>query len=144
VTVEVSDKDDDEPTSIGGTLDKDGDTIMELASGSDDDEDELGMSTLLLASYIADFLCRAAYQGMDSIHLCILQTYPYHQVLRRMSLPHLSVCSQSCLQKTRGVRRFLDTADAKSTAICISMWKNVGVSMLLQLLIKQTMRIRCS
>jgi hypothetical protein len=80
--VEVSKEDDDEPTSIGGTLDKDGDTIMELASDSesdeDDDEDELGMSTLLLASYMADFLYRAAYQGMDSAHLCVLQTCPYH------------------------------------------------------------------
>jgi hypothetical protein len=79
-TVEVSEEDDDEPTSIGGTLDKD--TVMELASDSesdeDDDEDELGMSTLLLASYMADFLYRAAYQGMDSTHLCILQTCPYH------------------------------------------------------------------
>jgi hypothetical protein len=63
--VEVSKEDDNEPTSIGGTLDKDGDTIMELAldseSDEDDDEDELGMSTLLLASYMADFLYRAAY-----------------------------------------------------------------------------------
>jgi hypothetical protein len=49
--VEVSEEDDDEPTSIGGTLDKDGDTIMELALDSESDEDdndnELGMSTLL-------------------------------------------------------------------------------------------------
>jgi hypothetical protein len=82
VTVELSEEDDNEPTSIGGTLDKDGDTIMELASDSesdeDDDEDELGMSTLLLASYMADFLYRAAYQGMDSTHLCVLQTCLYH------------------------------------------------------------------
>jgi hypothetical protein len=80
--VEVSEEDDDEPTSIGGTLNKDGDTIMELAldseSDEDDEEDELGMSMLLLASYMADFLDRVAYQGMDSTHLYVLQTYPYH------------------------------------------------------------------
>ena len=77
--MEISDEDDNEPTSIGGTLDKDGDTIMELALGSESNEDnDEGIFTLLLASYMADFLCREAYQGMDSAHLCILQTCPYH------------------------------------------------------------------
>jgi hypothetical protein len=50
--VEVSDDDDDEGGSNGGTLDKDGDAIMELASdnqdeGEEDDESELRMSMLL-------------------------------------------------------------------------------------------------
>jgi hypothetical protein len=44
---------------------------------------------------MADFLYRAAYQGMDSAHLCILQTCPYHWVLWRTSLPHLSVRGQN-------------------------------------------------
>jgi hypothetical protein len=51
--VEVSDDDDDdEGGSNGGTLDKDGDAIMELVSdnqdeGEEDDESELCMSMLL-------------------------------------------------------------------------------------------------
>ena len=44
VTVESEDEDDDKPSSVGGTLDADGDTIMELAdpldSGDEQSEDE--------------------------------------------------------------------------------------------------------
>ena len=62
-TVEVSDDDDDEQGSNGGTLDKDGDVIMEPVLGSEDeddldeedDESELRMSMLLLVSFVADY-----------------------------------------------------------------------------------------
>jgi len=60
-TVELSDDDDDdEQGSNGGTLDKDGDVIMEpvLSSQDEDDEDdesELRMSMLLLVSFVADY-----------------------------------------------------------------------------------------
>ena len=57
----VEESDDDEQGRNGGSLDKDGDSIMEVVLGSEgeddeDDESKLHMSMLLLVSFVANYM----------------------------------------------------------------------------------------
>ena len=117
-TVEVSDDDDDdERGSNGGTLDKDGDAIMEPVLGSqdedeEDDESELRMSILLLVSYVADYFeGRLTKEWTAPIYAFFLPT-PVIMYIEGRHCHAFQCAAKSC---RHNVRRFLDTADAKST-----------------------------
>ena len=118
-TVEVSDDDDDEQGSNGGTLDKDGDVIMEPVLGSQDDEEdeeddesELRMSMLLLVLFVADcFAGRLTKEWTAPIYAFFLPT-PVIEYIQGRRCHAFQCAAKSC---QHSVRRFLDTGDAKST-----------------------------
>ena len=120
-TVEASN--DDEGGSNGGTLDKDGDAIMELASdshdkGEEDEESELRMSMLLLVSCITDYFEeRLTKEWTAPIYAFFLPT-PVIEYIKGRHCHAFRCAAKSCQHY---VRRFLDTGDAKSTS---NMWKH--------------------
>jgi len=115
ITVEVSDDDDDEQGSNGGTLDEDGDVVMEPVLGSqdkeedeEDDESELCMSMLLLVSYVADYFeGRLTKEWTVPIYAFLLPT----PVIEYIEGPHFHTfqcAAKSCQHK-------VNIGDAKLT-----------------------------
>lgn len=116
--VVITDEEDDEPTSRGGTLDPDSDIIMEevinipsdaenkdeQASEEDPEEDgeegaaEKELSTLFLCVlsciYTYSFNgCRDPSEEVDCAHICLFQGGPHHRVRKWQTVPHIYLWS---------------------------------------------------